>query len=224
MSDFGQPASEAEWAAQRARMVREQLATHHLRDPRVLAAMAKVPRHEFVPPEHRIFAYDDGALPLYLGQTVSQAFTVAYMCEAARIEPRDRVLEIGAGSGYGAAVLAELAAEVHTIERLEALAELARDNLDRTGYSRVQVHVGDGTLGWSAAAPYDAIIVTAGGPRIPETLRSQLADGGRLVMPIGETPREQTLVRVTRHGATWSENRLGAFRFVPLVGEEGWDE
>lgn len=216
--------SESDWVAARRQMVRETIAARGIRDDRILAALERVPRHEFVPLEERTHSYDDGALPLSLGQTISQAYTVAFMCAAAGIFPTDRVLEIGTGSGYGAAILAELAAEVHSVERLRPLAESARENLDRTGYRRVQVHIGDGTLGWAAAAPYDAIVVTAGGPRVPEALKTQLADCGRLVMPVGSDPREQSLVRVTRIGEQFREERLGEFRFVPLIGTQGWQD
>lgn len=214
--------SQPDWEAQRRRMVRDTIARRGIHDGRVLAAMERVPRHEFVPAEERAASYDDNALPLGLGQTISQAYTVAFMAAAAEIRPADRVLEIGTGSGYGAAVLAELAAEVHSIERLAPLAAAARQALDRTGYGRVQVHVGDGTLGWPDAAPYDAIVVTAGGPRVPPALREQIADGGRIVMPVGDDPREQELVRVLRQGDAFVMERLGDFRFVPLVGEQGW--
>jgi protein-L-isoaspartate(D-aspartate) O-methyltransferase len=203
----------------RQAMVSGQLAERGIRDPRVLAAMARVPREEFVPPEERHLSYYDGALPIGWDQTISQPFTVAFMCEAARIEPGDRVLEIGTGCGYGAAVLAQLAREVFTIERIEPLAQQARENLARCGCHNVHVYQGDGTLGLPEQAPFDAIVVTAGATGLPEAYRRQLADGGRIVIPIGRDRHSQTMFRFTRQGDNWETESLGGFAFVPLIGE-----
>jgi protein-L-isoaspartate(D-aspartate) O-methyltransferase len=208
----------------RRRMVRRQIAGRGIGDLRVLAAMEKVPREAFLPDALREFAYEDTPLPIEEGQTISQPYIVARMAEAAHISPADRVLEIGAGSGYAAAVLGELASQVFTIERHAALADLARARLKQLGYHNVEVRTGDGTLGWPERGPFDAIIATAGGPRIPETLRAQLAVAGRLVMPIGKTRSSQTLVRLTRTGPeTWHQEELEEVRFVPLIGEQGWE-
>lgn len=206
---------------ERARMVETQIAARGVVDPRVLAAMRTVPREDFVPPEQAARAYDDTALPIAAEQTISQPYVVALMCEAAEIGPGDRVLEIGTGSGYGAAVLRELAREVFTIERLEALAEVAAKRLgDRRNLT---VRVGDGTLGLPESAPYDAILVTAGGPDVPPALLSQLAIGGRLVIPIGATLSAQSLIRFRRTGPNRIEREdLGEVRFVPLIGAHGW--
>jgi protein-L-isoaspartate(D-aspartate) O-methyltransferase len=205
-------------------MVAEQLAARSLADERVQAAMRRVPREEFVPPELRDQAYDDGPLPIGGGQTISQPFTVAFMAAEARIRPGDRVLEIGTGSGYGAAVLAELAAEVHTVERLPHLAEQAAERLRRLGYANVHVHTGDGTLGWPAAAPYDAIVVTAGALSLPPAYLDQLAEEGRLIVPVGREIDEQLMLRVTKHNGQLRQESLGPFRFVPLIGRFGWGE
>jgi protein-L-isoaspartate(D-aspartate) O-methyltransferase len=207
----------------RRRMVRRQIAGRGIGDLRVLAAMEKVPREAFLPDAMREFAYEDTPLPIEEGQTISQPYIVARMAEAAHIGAGDRVLEIGAGSGYAAAVLGELAERVFTIERHPALADLARVRLRQLGYRNVDVGTGDGTLGWPERAPFDAIIATAGGPRIPDTLRAQLAVGGRLVMPVGRTRSSQILIRLTRTSSeTWHEEQLEEVRFVPLIGEQGW--
>ncbi len=209
----------------RRRMVRRQIAGRGVSDRRVLAAMEKVPREAFLPEAMQEFAYEDSPLPIEEGQTISQPYIVARMAEAADIRPGDRVLEIGAGSGYAAAVLGELAERVFTIERHPALAELARTRLRQLGYDNVDVRTGDGTLGWPDQAPFDAIIATAGGPRVPEAWRGQLAVEGRLVMPVGETPTHQRLIRLTRSGPeTWHEEEIESVRFVPLIGEQGWAE
>ena len=206
-------------------MVRRQIAGRGIGDLRVLAAMEKVPREAFLPDALREFAYEDTPLPIEEGQTISQPYIVARMAEMAHIGPADRVLEIGAGSGYAAAVLGELAGRVFTIERHPALADLARARLKQLGYRNVEVRTGDGTLGWPEQAPFDAILATAGGPRIPDPLRAQLVVGGRLVMPVGKTRSSQTLVRLTRTGPeTWYEEAIEEVRFVPLIGEQGWTE
>jgi protein-L-isoaspartate(D-aspartate) O-methyltransferase len=204
-------------------MVNEQLVTRSIRDSRVLEAMGNVVRHAFVPSALEEDAYRDQPLPIGHGQTISQPYIVALMAELLQLKPTDRVLEIGTGSGYGAAVLSELAGEVVTIERHEELANRARLILEQLGYDRVEVQVGDGTLGWPAKAPYDAIAVTASGPMVPQELRDQLAIGGRLVMPIGHDLASQNLVLVERRGPTeYAETNICPVRFVPLVGARGW--
>ncbi len=210
-------------AAARRRMVERQLAARGIRDPRVLAAMGTVPREAFVSDRQAAYAYEDRPLPIGEGQTISQPYVVAVMIEAAAPVPTDRALEIGTGSGYSAAVLASIVAEVYTVERLPALAEAAAGRLAALGYRTVHVRCGDGTLGWPEHAPYDVIVVTAGGPRVPPALLEQLAPGGRLVMPVGEDPYSQRLVRVRRRAdAGVSEDRLEAVAFVPLIGAQGW--
>ena len=195
---------------------------HGVRDQAVLDAVARAPREEFVPRRSARHAFDDRPLPIGGGQTISQPAMVALMAEAARLDPAARVLEVGAGSGYGAAVLAELAARVVTVERLEPLARLARAALHRLGYRNVEVVVGDGTLGRPDTGPYDAIVVTAAGPGPPPALVAQLADGGRLVMPVGARDGGQKLVRFTRSGDGVDSEALFGVRFVPLIGEQGF--
>jgi protein-L-isoaspartate(D-aspartate) O-methyltransferase len=209
----------------RERMVAEQLAARGIRDEAVLAAMGTVPREAFLPESLGPVAYDDGPLPIGEGQTISQPYVVAAMIEAAEPRGADRALEIGTGSGYSAAVLSRVVAEVYTVERLPGLAEAARRRLEALGYATVRVRCGDGTLGWAEHAPYQVIIVTAGGPRVPPALLEQLAVGGRLVMPVGDSPRWQRLVRVTRLSADGYhyEPREGV-AFVPLIGEQGWPQ
>ncbi len=201
----------------RERMVRSQIAIRGVADPRVLAAMRKVPRHEFVPQALRARAYEDRPLPIGEGQTISQPYIVAYMAELACIPREGRVLEIGTGSGYGAAVLAEIAAEVYTIEILEPLAHRAQEDLARTGYGRVHVRCGDGYRGWAEAAPFDAIILTAAPPQVPEPLKEQLRVGGVLVAPVGD--EEQDLIVVTRTQEGFLVRRDLPVRFVPMTGE-----
>lgn len=211
-------------AAARQRMVERQIAGRGIADPRVLAAMAAVPRHEFVPAELADLAHDDQPLPIGAGQTISQPYMVAWMAEAARIAPTDTVLEVGAGCGYAAAVLARLAARVFTIERLPALAALARGHVARLGIENIWLREGDGTLGWPEAAPFDAILVAAGAPLVGPVLRGQLAMGGRMLVPVGAGRDGQQLLRVTRTGPdAFAEEALGACTFVPLIGAEGWD-
>lgn len=194
-----------------------------MRDDRVMEAMASVPREVFVPRGCRRLAYSDGPLPIGMGQTISQPYMVAWMAEALELAPEDRVLEVGTGSGYSAAVLSRLAGSVHTVERHLSLARAARSVLERLGYGNVRVRHGDGSLGWPEHAPYDAIVVAAGGPRVPAALRDQLGPGGRIVMPVGSAPGRQVLVR-ERRGVSGRIGReeLGLVRFVPLVGEEGF--
>ncbi len=203
-------------------MVAEQIEGRGITDPAVLRAMRLVPRERFVLEAYRPFAYDDTPLPIPANQTISQPYIVAYMIAILRLSGADRVLEIGAGSGYAAAVMSRIAAAVYTVERHAGLADYARQRLDELGYDNVQVSHGDGTLGWPEHAPYDAIIVAAGGPSVPETLRGQLAPGGRLIMPIGRSRRQQTLVLLTRRNDTFSEEMLVPVAFVPLIGDEGW--
>ena len=210
------------WVA-RDRMVDEQIAGRGVKDPAVLQAMRAVPRESFVGEHQACCAYEDRPLPIGEGQTISQPYIVARMCEALRVHPGDRVLEIGTGSGYAAAVLSVLAAEVYTIERVESLARSARLRLSNLGYANVHVRHGDGSLGWPEHAAYDVIAVTASGPEVPRSLLSQLAIGGRLVMPVGAAPRWQTLVRVTRTGSdTYDHDTLEEVAFVPLIGVAGW--
>ena len=209
--------------ALRHEMVEWQIAGRGIRDPRVLEAMRTVPRHFFLPAHREKLAYADQAVPLSLGQTMSQPYMVAAMTEALSLAPDDRVLEIGTGSGYQAAVLAHLAAEVFTVERLPELAEKARERLHDLGLHNVHVEVGDGTLGLPLHAPYDAIVVTAATPSLPPALVDQLGDdGGRLVAPVGDLSF-QRLMRYVRVGTELRGEPLMGCRFVPLLGEEGWD-
>lgn len=203
----------------RLRMVGRDIVGQGISDRRVVHAMSTVRRHRFVPEELAFEAYENRPLPIGAGQTVSQPYIVALMAEAAEIAPRDRVLEIGTGSGYGAAVLGCLAGEVWTIERHEELAGPAQEALQAEGMGNVHVVTGDGTRGWPAAAPFDAILVTAAGPEVPPALLDQLADGGRLIMPVGRRNRTQTLVRIRRSGDRINSESLGPVRFVPLVGD-----
>jgi protein-L-isoaspartate(D-aspartate) O-methyltransferase len=212
---------EAALAVARARMVN--LLRMRIGDSRVIEAMASVPRERFVPPHLRLRAYDDCALPIAADQTISQPTMVAIMLEAALLRAEDHALEIGTGSGYGAAVLSRLVRDVVTVERVPLLAEGARTVLRALGYDNVEVCDAGEVLGWTERAPYDAIIVTAGAPHVPRSLLDQLADGGRLVLPVG-TLRSQELVRATKtpHGVELA--RLGECAFVPLIGEEAWDD
>ncbi|WP_375262570.1 protein-L-isoaspartate(D-aspartate) O-methyltransferase [Palleronia sp.] len=206
-------------------MVDRQIARRGIRDPHVLEAMRTVPREAFVDPGMEEFAYQDSPLPIAEGQTISQPYIVAMMIEAAEVRPGDRVLEIGAGSGYAAAVLSRIAESVHTIERHERLTQRAEERLTRLGYGNVTLRTGDGTRGWSEAGPFDAILVAAGAPTAPESLKRQLAIGGVLVIPLQPGEDNQTLTRIRRTADdTWEEEELGAVRFVPLIGAEGWAE
>jgi protein-L-isoaspartate(D-aspartate) O-methyltransferase len=203
-------------------MVEEQLRGRDIVDERVLAAMERVPRQLFVPEAFRGRAYDDAALPIGEGQTISQPYMVARICEALGVRPDDRVLDVGTGSGYQAAVLAELAAEVHTIERIPALAARAREALAQAGYEHVRVHVGDGTLGLPEYAPFDRIAVAAAAPEVPPSLYEQLVPGGRLVIPVGGRGGQELQV-VVRSPEGPAIVRSVPCRFVPLVGAEGFD-
>ncbi len=211
-----------EFATLRQRMVDKQLRARGIRDQRVLAAMLVVPREAFVLDASKSEVYADSPLPIGAGQTISQPFTVAYMAEAAELRGDEKILEVGTGSGYGAAVLAHLGAKVHTIERLPDLAERASRALARLGYTNVHVHVGDGSLGLAEHAPFDAIVVAAGAASLPPAYSEQLAEGGRIVIPIGRSERNQQLYRFRRHGNELSMDDLGAFAFVPLIGVAGW--
>jgi protein-L-isoaspartate(D-aspartate) O-methyltransferase len=213
---------EVEPAQARARMVADQLRSRGVRDERVLAAMGVIPREAFVPEESRRLAYADEALPIDAGQTISQPVMVAKMTEHLDVQPGDRILEIGTGSGYQAAILAWLGAHVTTLERQAALIDAARariDALDLAG--SVEIREADGSVGDRGGAPWDGIIVTAGAPSIPDELRDQLADGGRLVIPVGSRDR-QLLTIVTRHGDEWDERTDGYCVFVPLIGAAGF--
>lgn len=213
--------------AQRAReeMVARQLEARGITDPAVLHAMLEVPREFFVPEGLRNRAYLDAALPIQEGQTISQPYIVALMAMALQLTPDDKVLEIGTGSGYAAAVLSRIAREVYTIERHEGLARAARERLDALGYRNIYVAHGDGTLGWPEYAPFNVITVAASGPQVPDALRSQLKIGGRLVMPTGSSRIEQKLVRVVRESEdAYRQENLVSVSFVPLIGREGWED
>lgn len=218
----GVPGADDLWVAQRRAMVERQLAARGVVDRRVLDAMGAVPRERFVPETVRRLAYEDRPLPIEDGQTISQPYIVAAMLEAAEVVATDRVLEIGAGTGYSAAVASRLAAHVWTVERHADLGRTAAERLAAEGYDRVTVVVGDGTLGLADAAPFDVIVVTAGAPHVPQPLIDQLADGGRLVIPVGTHWEGQSLVRVRRHGTTTTTEELALVQFVPLIGEHGW--
>ncbi len=207
----------------REEMVREQLIARGIKDARVLAAFRRVPRHEFVPSALRADAYDDSALPIGEEQTISQPYMVAIMTELRELKRGEKVLEVGTGSGYQAAILAELGARVVTIERLASLSENARSVLARLGYGAVELVVGDGSEGYQPGAPYDAIMVTAGCPAIPRPLTDQLAEGGRLVVPVGNR-QLQTLIVATKKRGQLKEKSSVPCRFVPLIGKYGWPE
>jgi len=203
-------------------MVAQQLRQRGISDERLLAAMAKVPRHEFVSQQNWPEAYADHPIPIAEQQTTSQPYMIAAMVQAAGVKPEDRVLEIGAGSGYQTAVLSELAGQVFAVERYASLTEAARTTLERLGYRNAKVVTGDGSLGFPEAAPYDAIIVSAAAPRIPPALVEQLAMGGRLIVPVGES--DQQVVQLVQRNAdgTTSIRTLEGCRFVPLIGEQGF--
>ncbi|MBM3531041.1 MAG: protein-L-isoaspartate(D-aspartate) O-methyltransferase [Alphaproteobacteria bacterium] len=206
-------------------MVASQIARRGVKDPHVLDAMRQVPREHFVAEGMAEFAYEDSPLPIAEGQTISQPYIVALMIEAARVRPGDRVLDVGTGSGYAAAVLSQIAGKVHSIERHGPLADAARRKFERLGYGNIEVRHGDGTLGWPEAAPFDAILVAAGGPEIPEAMRKQLKVGGRLIIPVGTQGDSQELIRVVRDGEDrFHEEDLGPVTFVPLIGAQGWTE
>lgn len=202
-------------------MVETQLKRRGITDPRVLAAMSKIPRHHFVPRHLRDQAYGDYPLPIGEDQTISQPYIVALMTQALELTGNDKVLELGAGSGYQAAILAELAAQVFTVERISSLAQAAQQALTALGYTNVHLRVADGTLGWPEEAPFDAILVTAGSPQVPPPLVEQLAVGGRLLIPVGDS-YSQTLTRVRRTSEGLKHEYLGGCRFVKLIGKHGW--
>jgi protein-L-isoaspartate(D-aspartate) O-methyltransferase len=214
---------ESEFARRRAEMVEAQLRRRGINDERVLGAVESVPRHEFVPGELREKAYEDAPLPIGGGQTISQPYIVARMTEALQVKPSDRVLEVGTGCGYQAAVLAKLAEEVFTIEYLRALGLEAAERLARLGYENVHVHCGDGTLGLKECAPFDAILVAAAAPEVPAPLMEQLAEGGRLIVPVGDAANQE-LQLMERQGTTLLRSKLDACRFVPLLGYHGWQD
>ncbi len=213
---------DSEFARARERMVHQQLELRDIRDAGVLAAMRKIPRQEFIPEESRQHAYADAPLPIGVSQTISQPYIVALMTQLLELEPTDTVLEIGTGSGYQAAILAELTKQVYSLERLDTLGDRARDVLGRLGYTNVTVLERDGSLGLPEHAPYDAIIVTAAAPSAPQALKEQLADSGRLVVPVGGR-QGQMLERWTREGERISVEEMVPVAFVPLVGDQGWD-
>ncbi len=213
-----------DYSKARHRMVDQHISGRGISDPLVLAAMKKVERDKFVPALFRDQAYSDRPLPIECQQTISQPYMVALMTEALRLKGDEHVLEVGTGSGYAAAVLAEIVDKVITIEYIEQLADHARSVLEELKYDNITVVTGDGSKGCAEFAPYDAIVVTAGGPEVPQSLRNQLKIGGRLVIPVGRAETIQMLVRVTRLGPEkFSEENLCGVRFVPLVGEEGWN-
>lgn len=209
------------WA--RDRMVQEQIVGRGISDSRIIAAMRKIPRHLFVDPGIVNRAYDDSALPIGNKQTLSQPCMAARMTEALSLAEDEKVLEVGTGSGYQTALLAELCFNVFSVEKLRALSRKARALLDRLEYHNIALHVGDGTIGWSEHAPYNAIIVTAGAPKAPKPLLDQLAIGGRLVIPIGDE-QAQTLMRITRTRNSFKQEPLGECKFVKLLGKYGWRE
>ncbi|MBM2824943.1 MAG: protein-L-isoaspartate(D-aspartate) O-methyltransferase [Dehalococcoidales bacterium] len=210
-----------DFEAERARLVESLRAA--IKDERVLAAMARVPRERFVPSEVRHLAYEDRPLPIGFGQTISQPYIVALMTQALELSGHEKVLEIGTGSGYQAAILAELARQVITVERVSPLAETARNVLDTLGYANITMHPAGETLGWPDEAPYDAIMVAAAAPRVPPDLLAQLAMGGRMVIPVG-TVYTQELYRITRQEKKNKIENLGGCRFVALIGKGAWDE
>jgi protein-L-isoaspartate(D-aspartate) O-methyltransferase len=213
----------SDYSLAREQMVRTQLIPRGIRDPRVLQAMKEVPRDRFVPEPMKPFAYQDSPLAIGNFQTISQPYIVALMTEALELTGEDKTLEIGTGSGYQAAILAKLSKTVYTVERIAALSEGAQKVLYELGYTNIYMNVSDGTLGWSENAPYNAIMVTAGSPDIPDPLISQLKEGGRLVVPIGDRV-SQELIKIVRKGDSCYKESLGGVRFVNLIGEYGWND
>lgn len=213
--------SEEGFARLRERMVEEQLVQRGVSDARVLEAMRKVPRHRFVPQRDRSWAYEDHPLPIGHEQTISQPYVVALMTQLLELQGEEKVLEIGTGSGFQAALLGELAGEVHSVERIEELARRAANVLKKLGFDNVQVHVADGSEGWPEDAPYDAILAAASAPRAPKPLLEQLVEGGRLVLPVGMT-RGQVLQRWRRIGDQWEREDFSPVAFVPMIGKHGW--
>ena len=217
---------ERSWDTERDAMVERQLGRRGIRDPHVLRAMRAVPRERFVDAGLAASAYDDSPLPIAAGQTISQPFMVAWMMQVAEVAPGDSVLEVGAGSGYASAVLAQVAATVHAIERHDLLTRGARERLDALGYRNIHLRTGDGTLGWPEAAPFDAILVAAAGPEVPAPLKDQLRIGGRLLMPldVGGQGTQRLLKVVRRSESDYAQQALGGVSFVPLIGRHGWSE
>jgi len=214
--------ADPERVIERQRMVEEQIRVRGVSDEIVIQAILEVPRHRFVSNEQQAFAYEDRPLPIGYGQTISQPYIVAFMIEALKITSAHKVLEIGTGSGYAAAVLSRAAAEVYSIETLVPLAEKAKTTIQDLGYTNIHLRTGDGTKGWPDAAPFDGILVSAGAPVVPESLVGQLAPGGRLVIPVGNRI-DQSLLRITRMpDGKLLEEDLAIVRFVPLIGDEGW--
>lgn len=210
-------AQNPDWAKLRAKMVEEQIKDRGIKDERVLKALGKVPRHEFVPKDERANAYRDGPLPIGHEQTISQPYIVALMTEESRPKAEHKVLEVGTGSGYQAAVLAELVKDVYTIELVPELAKEAKDRLERLGYKNVHAKAGDGYKGWAEAGPFDAVVVTCGADHVPDPLFEQLKPGGVLVIPVGKTTAEQSLLAITKDDKGARKTRdLGPVRFVPL--------
>jgi len=221
MATLNGTSKEPNYTAARLAMVRTQLQRRGIADARLLQVMREVPRHAFVPLEWRHEAYSDRPLPIGEDQTISQPYMVAIMTQSLALQGHERVLEVGTGSGYQAAVLSRLAAYVYSVEYFPVLADRARAVLQHLGYTNVEVIVGDGGLGLPACAPYDGIIVTAAAPRLPQSLLAQLTEGGRLVIPVGHA-RTQDLLIITRHGNAYPQERSVPCRFVPLLGQEGW--
>jgi protein-L-isoaspartate(D-aspartate) O-methyltransferase len=216
-SDLAPAPSEDQFTKQRLRMVERQIRARGIRDQAVLEALKKTPRHRFVPETYRHLSYEDHPLPIGQNQTISQPFIVAYMTEAAEISPQDKVLEIGTGSGYQAAILGEIAKEVYSIEIIPELAERARQTLGELGYKNIQVRAGNGYLGWPEHAPFDAIIVTAAPDEIPKALVEQLAVNGKMVIPVGVGDQEMVIITKTKDGVV--EKRTMPVRFVPMTGK-----
>ena len=212
------PTPASDFAAERQRMVQQQLMPRGIREASVLAAMAKVPREEFVPADSRTASYEDGPLPIGYGQTISQPYIVAFMTEQLRPKPSDRLLEVGTGSGYQAAILAELVADVYTIEIIEPLAKNAEATLQRLGYKNVHVKVGDGYSGWPEHAPFDAIIVTCAPDKVPQPLTDQLKEGGRMIIPVGDRFAQELYLLEKKNGQL-KESVTLPVRFVPMAGE-----
>jgi len=212
-----------DYARQCERMIAEQIVRRGLNEPRLLAALEATPRHLFVPQEYRHAAYEDGALPIGYGQTISQPYIVALMTDLLHLKGGERVLEVGTGSGYQAAILGMLAGEVHTIEYLPELAASAGKLLKELGLDNIHLHIGDGSLGWPASAPYEGILVAAAAPQTPRALLEQLADGGRLVLPVGGRGLQQLEVW-KRKGDNYETDSVLSVAFVPLRGEQGWDQ
>ena len=218
-------ATMTDYAAEREAMVERQLSRRGISDPEILSAFRAVPREAFVSTEYAHLAYGDHPLPIEAGQTISQPYIVALMIEAAAINGRDKVLEVGSGSGYAAAVISRIASRVIGIERQHDLVEASRERLRRLEYDNVEIVEGDGTKGVPEKAPFDAILAAASGSHVPKTLVDQLASGGRLVMPVGQPGWVQKLVKVTKRGdGSLQQSDLGDVRFVPLIGEEGWKD